>query len=119
MSKGFLPTRASSTNERRAPFVDLHAARRLLARLSLEREELGSNILWRKPVLGGLHPQYCASRGPAAAYKRNGPEAGAISVPPGRLIATALLARDCAAVGPFDRSGHHAAVLPWADGDAA
>jgi hypothetical protein len=35
------------------------------------------------------------------------------------LIATALLARDCAAVVPFDRSGHHAAVLPWADGDAA
>jgi hypothetical protein len=26
---------------------------------------------------------------------------------------------DAAQVGPFDRSGHHAAVLPWADGDAA
>ena len=36
-----------------------------------------------------------------------------------RLIAAALLARDCAAVAPFDRSGHHAAVLPWADGDTA
>jgi hypothetical protein len=36
-----------------------------------------------------------------------------------RLIATALLARDCAAVVPFDRSGHHATVLPWADGDTA
>jgi hypothetical protein len=44
---------------------------------------------------------------------------GAISVLPCRLVATALLARDCAAVVPFDRSGHHPAVLPWADGDTA
>ena len=51
--------------------------------------------------------------------KQNGPGFGAISVLPCRLVATALLARDCAAVVPFDRSGHHAAVLPWADGDTA
>jgi hypothetical protein len=51
--------------------------------------------------------------------KQNGPGFGAISVLPCRLVATALLARDRAAVVPFDRSGHHAAVLPWADGDTA
>jgi hypothetical protein len=36
----------------------------------------------------------------------------------GLLVATALSARDRAA-GPFNRRGHHAAVSPWADGDAA
>jgi len=36
-----------------------------------------------------------------------------------RLVATALFARDCATIVPFDRGGHHAAILPWADGDAA
>ena len=51
--------------------------------------------------------------------EQNGPGFGAISVLPCRLVATALLARDCAAVVPFDRSGHHPAVLPWADGDTA
>jgi hypothetical protein len=51
--------------------------------------------------------------------KQNGPGFGAISVLPGRLVATALLARDRAAVVPFDRSGHHAAVFSWADGDTA
>jgi hypothetical protein len=35
------------------------------------------------------------------------------------LVATALLARDHAAVATIDRSGHRAAVLPWADGYAA
>jgi hypothetical protein len=35
------------------------------------------------------------------------------------LVATALLARDHATVIPFDRSGHHTAVSPWADGHAA
>jgi hypothetical protein len=35
--------------------------------------------------------------------KQNGPGFGAISVLPCRLVATALLARDCAAVVPFDR----------------
>jgi hypothetical protein len=35
-----------------------------------------------------------------------------------RLIATALFARDCAAT-LFDRSGHHAALLRRADGNAA
>src|SRR6266540_12904 len=38
---------------------------------------------------------------------------------PRRLVATALLARDRAAIVSFDRGGHHAAVSPWADGDAA
>jgi hypothetical protein len=51
--------------------------------------------------------------------KQNGPGFGAISVLPCRLVATALFARDCAAVVPFDRSGDHATVLPWADGDTA
>src|SRR5262249_44424528 len=37
----------------------------------------------------------------------------------GRLVATALLARDRATIVPFDRGGHHAATLPWTDGDAA
>jgi hypothetical protein len=32
-----------------------------------------------------------------------------------RLVAAALLARDPAAV--FNRGSHHAAALPWADGD--
>jgi hypothetical protein len=50
---------------------------------------------------------------------KNGLGFGAISVLPFRLVATALLARDCAAVVPIDRSGHHAAVFPWADGDTA
>ena len=50
---------------------------------------------------------------------KNGLGFGAISVLPCRLVATALLARDCAAVVPIDRSGHHAAVFPWADGDTA
>jgi hypothetical protein len=36
-----------------------------------------------------------------------------------RLVATALLARDRATIVPFDRGGHHAAILPRADGDAA
>src|SRR5262249_19934314 len=36
----------------------------------------------------------------------------------GLLVATALPARD-RAVAPFDRGGHHAAALSWADGDAA
>jgi len=36
-----------------------------------------------------------------------------------RLVAAALFARDCATIVPFDRGGHHAAILPWADGDAA
>jgi hypothetical protein len=35
-----------------------------------------------------------------------------------RLVATALLARDHATVIPFDRSGHYAAVSPWANGHA-
>jgi len=52
-------------------------------------------------------------------HKQNGPGFGAISVLPCRLVATALFARDCAAVAPIDRSGHHAAILPWADGDTA
>jgi hypothetical protein len=51
--------------------------------------------------------------------KQNGPGFGAISILPCRLVATALFARDCAAVVPFDRSGDHATVLPWADGDTA
>src|SRR5258708_39669302 len=55
----------------------------------------------------------------ADSQQQNGPGFGAISVLPCRLIATALLARDCAAVVPLDRSGHRAAVLPWANGDAA
>src|SRR6266566_9102490 len=36
-----------------------------------------------------------------------------------RLVATTLLARDRAAIVAFDRGSHHAAVSPWADGDAA
>jgi hypothetical protein len=38
---------------------------------------------------------------------------------PRRLVATALLARDRAAIVSFDRGSHHAAVSPRADGDAA
>jgi Ser/Thr protein kinase RdoA (MazF antagonist) len=34
-------------------------------------------------------------------------------------VATAFLTRDGATIVPFDRGSHHAAVLPWADGDAA
>jgi hypothetical protein len=34
-----------------------------------------------------------------------------------RLVAAALLARDPAAVIPFNRGSHHAAALSWADGD--
>ena len=34
-----------------------------------------------------------------------------------RLVAAALLARDPAAVFPFNRGSHHAAALPWDDGD--
>src|SRR5216683_3012184 len=34
-----------------------------------------------------------------------------------RLVAATLPARDRAAVVPFNRGSHHAAVLPWADGD--
>src|SRR6202165_926118 len=34
-----------------------------------------------------------------------------------RLVAAALLARDPAAVVPFNRGGLHAAALSWADGD--
>ena len=52
-------------------------------------------------------------------HKQNGPGFGAISALPCRLVATAFFARDCAAVVPFDRSGDHATVLPWADGDTA
>jgi len=36
-----------------------------------------------------------------------------------RLVATTLLARNRAAIVSFDRGSHHAAVSPWADGDAA
>jgi hypothetical protein len=36
-----------------------------------------------------------------------------------RLVAAALLARDPAAVVPFNRGSHHAAALSWADGDTA
>src|SRR6266542_198662 len=35
------------------------------------------------------------------------------------VVATALPARDHAAVAPVDRSGHRAAVSPWANGHAA
>ena len=35
------------------------------------------------------------------------------------LVAKAFLARDHAAVAPVDRSGHRAAVSPWANGQAA
>jgi hypothetical protein len=38
---------------------------------------------------------------------------------PRRLVATTLLARNRAAIVSFDRGSHHAAVSPWADGDAA
>jgi hypothetical protein len=38
---------------------------------------------------------------------------------PRDLVATALLARDRAAIVSFDRGSHHAAISPWADGDAA
>jgi hypothetical protein len=34
-----------------------------------------------------------------------------------RLVAATLLARDRAAVVPFNRGSHHAAALSWADGD--
>jgi len=34
------------------------------------------------------------------------------------VVAATLLARDPAAVVPFNRGGHHAAALSWADGDA-
>ena len=34
-----------------------------------------------------------------------------------RLVAAALLARDPAAVIPFNRGSHHAAALSWADGE--
>src|SRR5262249_22426579 len=35
------------------------------------------------------------------------------------IVATALPARNCAAIAPVDRSGHHPAVSPWANGHAA
>jgi hypothetical protein len=35
------------------------------------------------------------------------------------LVATALLARDHAAIVAFDGRGHHAAISPWANGYAA
>jgi hypothetical protein len=58
--------------------------------------------------VGGEHSRSSISRQPGVDETRAN-----------RLIATALLARDCAAVAPFDRSGHHAAVLLRADGNAA